>query len=286
MEPTHGGAEQPSSRLAGKTILVTGAAQGIGAATARALSRRGASLALVDIRADELRRLVGELGERSAAYPADTTDHPALQNAVESAVERFGGIDAVIANAGVETLGALGEIDPDDFQRVVDVNLVGTWKTVRATLPAVSARRGYYLVVTSLAAVTHAPFNGAYNAAKSGVVALAKTLRMELRPSGVAVGIAYVTYADTETARRSVEDPRLQALLRGVPGGAPRPMPTTRVADAFVLAVERRQRRLLFDRPSLVAVNLPELAQRIGERMFAPAMRRLDAGARRSSNDH
>ena len=281
MTDTRRNVQQPS--LAARTILLTGAAQGIGAATARALARRGARLALVDIRAAELRQLAAELGEHSAAFPADITDYAALQGAVASAVERFGGIDAVIANAGVETLGALGEIEPDDFQRVVDVNLVGTWKTVRATLPAVSAGRGYYLIVTSLAAVTHAPFNGAYNAAKSGVVALAKTLRMELRPAGVKVGIAYVTYAETETARRSVEDPRLQALLAEMPGGAPKPMPASRVADAFVRAVERRQRRVLFDRPSAVAVNLPELAQRIGERTFAPALRRMDAETRRSA---
>lgn len=284
MTPMGAVRRQTGRRLAGKTVLLTGAAQGIGAATARALSRHGASLALVDIRADELRQLVAELGEDAAAYPADITDYRALQAAVEAAVDRFGGIDVVIANAGVEILGAASETDPEDFQRVVDVNLVGTWKTVRATIPAVSARRGYYLIVTSLAAVTHAPFNGAYNAAKSGVVALAKTLRMELRPAGVGVGIAYVTYADTETARRSVEDPRMQALLAGMPGGAPTPMPTARVADAFVRAVERRQRRLLFDRPSVVAVNLPELAQRIAERLFAPAMQRLDRKTRRSSD--
>jgi len=102
---------------------------------------------------------------------------------------------------------------------VIDVDLVGTWRTVRATLPAVSERRGYYLIVSSLAAVAHAPFNAAYNAAKAGVVALAKTMRMELAPQGIAVGIADVTYADTETARRAVEDPRMQEVLSVMPGG-------------------------------------------------------------------
>ena len=281
MTDTRREVERPG--LAAKTVLLTGAAQGIGAATARALAHRGAKLALVDVRAEELRRLAADLGEHASAFPADITDDAALETAVASAVDRFGGVDAVIANAGVETLGALGEIEPHDFQRVVDVNLVGTWKTVRATLPAVRARRGYYLIVTSLAAVTHAPYNGAYNAAKSGVVALAKTLRMEERPAGVGVGIAYVTYADTETARRSIDDPRLKALLAGMPGGAPKPMPTTRVADSFVRAIERRQRRVLFGRQSVVAVNAPELAQRIAERMFAPAVRRLDAETRRSA---
>lgn len=96
---------------------------------------------------------------------------------------------------------------------MIDVDLVGTWRTVRATLPAVSERRGYYLIVSSLAAVAHAPFNAAYNAAKAGVVALAKTMRMELAPQGIAVGIADVTYADTETARRAVEDPRMHEVL-------------------------------------------------------------------------
>ena len=124
-------------------------------------------------------------------------------------------------------LGGVGEMEPEAFQRVIDVDLVGSWRTVRATLPAVAARQGYYLLAASLAAVAHAPLNGAYSAAKAGLVALAKTMRLELALRGVAVGIAYLPYVDTATARLAVEDPRLQALFASAPRSGPRRSPST-----------------------------------------------------------
>lgn len=251
-----------------RVVMVTGAAQGIGAATARALVEAGAAVALVDVREEEVNSLADSLGGQALALAADITDSDQLDRAARTMLDRFGSIDAVVANAAIEVLGAVDEMAPYDFQRVIDINLVGTWRTVRATMMAVTERRGYYLIVSSLAAVTHGPFNAAYNASKAGVVALAKTLRLEMAPRGVAVGIAYVTYADTATARRAVEDPRMEEVLSGMPGGGLTPMPVERAADAFVHAIAHRQRRVLFDRSSRLAVNLPELASAMGERMM------------------
>jgi NAD(P)-dependent dehydrogenase (short-subunit alcohol dehydrogenase family) len=262
----------------GKVVLITGAAQGVGAATARALIDRGASVSLVDIAEAPLAALREQLGPRALASVADITDYDAMAAAAAATVDHFGGIDAVIANAGIEILDWTAQMPPEDFRRVVDVNLVGTWNTIRATLDAVTRRRGYYLVVSSLSAVTHGPMNAAYNAAKAGAVAVAQSVRLEVRSDGVAVGVAYLTYTDTPTARRAVEDPRMHAILERTRGPSLRPMPVDAVARRYVRAIERRERRVLFDRSSRIAVAMPQLAQALLERLMGPAV----AAARRS----
>ena len=256
----------------GKVVLITGAAQGVGAATARALIDDGASVSLVDVADVPLDALREQLGPSALACVADVTDYEAMAAAVSRTVDRFDGIDAVIANAGIEVLDWTADMRPEDFQRVVDVNLVGAWNAVRATLDAVTRRRGYYLIVSSLSAVTNGPMNGAYNAAKAGAVAMAQTLRLEVRHQGVAVGVAYLTYADTPTARRAVEDPRMRAILERVRGPSLRPMPVEAVAQRYVRAIARRERRVLFDRSSRIAVAMPQLAQAMLERLMGSAV--------------
>ena len=204
----------PAERLDGKVVLVTGAANGVGAATARALVDAGASVALLDIDAGPLHEVAAALGNRATAEEVDITDAEAVAAAVSSTVERFGDMDAVIANAGIEILGWADEMPPEDFRRVVEVNLIGTWNTVHASVESVACRRGYILIVTSLSAVSNGPMNAAYNAAKAGVVAMARTMRLDLRHAGVDIGLSYLTYTDTPTARRAVEDPRMQSILQ------------------------------------------------------------------------
>ena len=135
-------------------IMITGAARGIGAESARQLYARGHVLALVGLEPQELEARAAELGSRAAAFECDVTDREALAQACEAIVERFGGIDVVVANAGVATVGTVGSLDPDEFERVVEVNLLGVYRTVKAALPHVMERRGYVLVVAgALAAI-------------------------------------------------------------------------------------------------------------------------------------
>ena len=129
--------------LRGKTVLITGAARGIGAESARQLAARGARVALVGLEPEELARVAEQCGPDAAAFEADVTDVDALQRAVEAAVEHFGGIDVVMANAGVAAAGMVRSMDPDAFERTIEVNLLGVWRTVRACLPHVIERRGY-----------------------------------------------------------------------------------------------------------------------------------------------
>src|SRR3954454_7399311 len=101
--------------------------------------------ALAGLAPELLEQRAAELGGDTAFFEADVTDREAVEAAVAGAVERFGGLDVVVANAGVATGGPLAVIDPDDFERLIDVNLLGVWRTVRAALPHVTARSGYVL---------------------------------------------------------------------------------------------------------------------------------------------
>ncbi len=168
----------------GKVVFITGGARGIGAEVARRLRRRGAKLVLTDLDAAPLSALAAELGEEHVLTAlADVRDLAAMQRAADAAVERFGGIDIVMANAGIACFGSVMQVDPEAFKRVIDINVVGVFNTVRATLPSVIERRGYVLVVSSLAAFTSAPGLAAYHASKAGAEYFANTLRLEVRPS-------------------------------------------------------------------------------------------------------
>ena len=129
-----------------------------------------------------------------------------MQAAADAAIERFGGIDVVVANAGIASYGSLLQVDPKVFQRVMDINIVGAFHTVRATLPAVIERRGYVLIVSSMAAFAAAPGLAPYNASKAGVEHLANALRLEVAYRGVRVGSAHMGWIDTALIRDTKDD--------------------------------------------------------------------------------
>ena len=137
--------------LEGKVVLITGAGRGIGAETARALAERGAKLILTDLDEPPLKELTDELGEAALAITCDVCDLSAMESAVAQGVEAFGGIDVVVANAGIASYGSVLAVDPLTFKRVLDINILGVFHTVRAALPSVIERQGYVLVVSSLA---------------------------------------------------------------------------------------------------------------------------------------
>ena len=256
--------------LDGKTVLITGAARGIGAETARQLRAKGARLALAGLEPDLLEQLAAELGGDTAWFDVDVTDREAVEAAVAGAVERFGGIDVVVANAGVAAGGPVGAIDPDDFERVIDVNLLGVWRTIRAALPHVTERRGYVLPIASLAAALHAPMMSAYCMSKAGVEALADCLRVEVRPTGTAVGCAYFSFIDTDMVRRGMESAggqRTKERLRG----PLKPPPVSVAGAAIVNGIEKRSRHVYAPRWVLPVLYLRTLLQPLSERTVKDA---------------
>jgi NAD(P)-dependent dehydrogenase (short-subunit alcohol dehydrogenase family) len=228
--------------LEGRTVLITGAARGIGAESARQLAKRGARVSLVGLEPEELERVVSEIGENAAWFEADVTDREALQDAVDRTAERFGGIDAVVANAGIATTGTVRSIDPDAFERTLEINLLGVWRTVRACLPHVIEGRGYVLVVASVAAVVHAPGMAAYSAAKAGGEAFADSLRVEVKHLGVDVGVGYFSWIDTDMVSGGDEHPVFGATRSKLPGPFGKTYPVSAAGKAIADGMVKRRR--------------------------------------------
>jgi NAD(P)-dependent dehydrogenase (short-subunit alcohol dehydrogenase family) len=263
---------RPTYDIRGRTVLITGAARGIGAETARHLAASGANLALVGLEPELLERLASELGDGAAWWEADVRDTAAVGRAVDAAAERFGGIDVVMANAGIAPpVTTVAGVDPDAFERVIDINLLGVWRTVRATLPYVRARRGYILCIASMAAAVHAPLMAPYNMAKAGVEALADSLRPELAGDGVAVGCAYFGFIDTDMVRDSLAENPTQRLRANTPSWLVRPLPVAAAARGIERGIERRARRVVVPRSAIPIL--------FGGRFFQSI---ADAGARRA----
>ncbi len=231
--------------MTGRTVLITGAARGIGAETARQLAAGGAQVALAGLEPQRLETLAAELGDRAAWWEVDVRDAGALETAVAGAMERFGGLDAVVANAGIRPPSAtVATVDPVAFERVIDVNLLGVWRTVRAALPHLVERRGYALGIASLAAALHAPTMAPYAMAKAGVEAFMNSLRLEVEPKGVAVGTGYFGFIDTDMVRDAFAQRGTDRLTERSPSFMSRPLPVAVAGKAIVRGIERRSRRV------------------------------------------
>ncbi|MEX2196255.1 MAG: short-chain dehydrogenase/reductase [Thermoleophilaceae bacterium] len=269
--------------LDGKAILITGAARGIGAATARELDRRGARLLLLDLDPEPIERLAAEL-RHAVALPADVTDAVALAHAVTTGIERLGGLDCAIANAGIGPVGSVEELAPELFERTIDVNLLGAYRTLRLSLPHVRARGGYLLAVASLAAPVHSPLMAHYAASKAGVEAFADALRTEVAHEGVAVGVAYFGWIATEMVRAGMEDPGAAAMRRGsLPGPMRRDLPPEGAARAVAGGIERRARVVAYPwwvRPILAARGLIQPLTELQLRRSGMAAEAVRASAR------
>jgi NAD(P)-dependent dehydrogenase (short-subunit alcohol dehydrogenase family) len=230
--------------VSGRTVFITGAARGIGAATAERLYAKGANVALVGLEPERLEENAARLGERAAWFEVDVTDLDALEGAVSATVERFGGIDVALANAGIAYTGALATAPVAQVERTLAVNLLGVWRTDRAVIGEIAKRRGYLLNVSSLSAIAHAPLMGPYTAAKAGVEALTDALRMEMAPSGTQVGCAYFGFIDTDLVRASFAQPSAQAMTGQMPGFLRNPAPLSTAVDAIERGIERRSARV------------------------------------------
>ncbi|MCZ7437995.1 SDR family oxidoreductase [Micromonospora sp. WMMC241] len=239
----------PTGRLAGRVVLVTGAARGIGAHTARLAAARGAKLSLVGLEPDRLAALAAELGPGHVWFAADVTDQAALGAAVDGTVAALGGIDAVVANAGVANRGTIAVGDVEALARTVEVNLIGVMRTAAATVPALIDRGGYLLIVSSAAAFAALPGMAAYCASKAGVEHFGTAIRLELAHRGVAVGTAHPSWVDTDLVREARADlPAFESALARLPWPMRRTTTVTECAEAFVRAIERRSRRVYVPR--------------------------------------
>lgn len=235
--------------ISGKVVLVTGPARGIGEETARQLAARGARLSLVGMEPARLQALAAELGPGHAWFECDVTDQAAIDRAVAGTVGHFGGIDVVIANAGIASNGTVAVTPVNALVRVLEVNLIGLVRTVSATLPHVTERRGYFLLVSSASALAPLPGMSTYAASKIGVEHFGAVLRLEVAHKGVAVGVAHPAWIDTDLVRDTRRD--LETFERTL-GKLPGPFGTVTTvqacAAAFVDGIVRRRRKIYVPR--------------------------------------
>lgn len=167
-----------------KTLLITGASSGIGAATARAAAQAGWNVALLARSADALNDLAGEIGEAAFPLPCDVTDRAALNAAVEATVERFGGLDAVFANAGKGVAHAgIEEGVPEEWHEMIHLNVLAVLSTAHATLPHLRQTKGHFVVTGSKAGRDHLK-GSVYGATKWFVQGFAGNLAEEMREWG------------------------------------------------------------------------------------------------------
>ncbi len=234
--------------LAGKVVLVTGGARGIGLATAREAHGRGASVALLDLDRAQAADAAAGIGPRAIGLAADVTDPAALEAAFAATRERFGRIDVVVANAGISPGGAatVRSMDAASWKRIYEVDLLGVWRTVRAGIEDVVGNGGQFVLVSSSYAFMNGLVNSSYATAKAGVEALGRALRAELTPVGASATVAYFGWIDTPMVEDAFADPVIDRLRReAFPAWATRRVPVERAGRAMVEAIERRSPRAI-----------------------------------------
>ena len=232
-------------KLNDKVVLITGAARGIGAETARRLVRKGARVSLVGLEPDRLAALAGELGDRAVWFEADVTDQDAVDGAVAGTVAAFGGVDVVLANAGIANNGTVAISPADALVKTLEVNLIGVVRTVSAALPHVTQRRGYVCIISSTAAFTMMPGMSAYAASKAGVEQFANCLRLEVAHKGVRVGSVHPGWIDTDLVRDQRADLKtFDAAMEKFPYPLNATTSVEDCAEAIVDGMERRRSRV------------------------------------------
>jgi NAD(P)-dependent dehydrogenase (short-subunit alcohol dehydrogenase family) len=236
----------PALDLNGRVALVTGAARGIGYECARQMHLRGASVAVVDLDPEQAREAAERIGERALGIGADVTDEGAIRAAVAETVERFGGLDVVVANAGVAPakLATVRGAGGEEWERVFEVDMLGVWRTVRAALPQIVERRGHVLVTSSAYAFVNGVLNSPYAVAKAGVEALGRGLRAELMPLGASAGVVYYGWVDTRMVQDAFEMPHSERLRESGPAWLFKRIPPDEAAAATVRGIEERAPRV------------------------------------------
>jgi NAD(P)-dependent dehydrogenase (short-subunit alcohol dehydrogenase family) len=248
------------SVLQGQRVLVTGAARGIGAALAERLGSHGARLALAGLEPDTMAAVAERCGEGTFVAECDVSSGEQVTHSVDAAAEALGGLDVVVANAGIATGGPLRSQDLRSWERVIEINLLGVMYTDRAALPHLERSGGYVLNIASSAAALRGPGMSAYCAAKAGVEALSDCLRIEMQPLGVGVGVAYFLFLDTDMVNDSEREmPMLQRMRAEMPRVLSRTYPLLPAVDEVVAAIAQRRRRVAYPRWLLKALAIRQL---------------------------
>jgi len=230
--------------LKGLIVLITGAASGIGAATAVEVVKQGGMPVLVDCDAQPLALMAERCGQDTLHFVADVTQLAAMLEVVAQTLSVFRRIDVVFANAGVAAFGPVAYVDPQAWQRCVEVNILGVFNTIRSALPALMQQRGYVLINSSVSAFAHPPAMSAYAASKSAVEAMGNVLRIELAAHGVGVGVMYAGWVSTPLVAEGALHPGFVRLRSTMPSFLNKETSAQETARVIVQAMAQRKRRV------------------------------------------
>lgn len=235
--------------LTGQRLLVTGAARGIGASVARLAVGRGARVALTGLEADRLKALADELGPAAIWCEADVCDGESLQLAIDKCADLMGGIDLVVANAGIVAYGTVRQADEAAFERVIDINLTGTFRTLKHATPHLERSRGHVMVVASALTFLALPSMASYAASKAGVEMLALAYRQEVAHLGVSVGLVHPSWIETDLVKGAERDiPSFVQLRKELPYPGNVTTSVDQAAKAIVDGLSSRKARVYVPR--------------------------------------
>jgi NAD(P)-dependent dehydrogenase (short-subunit alcohol dehydrogenase family) len=238
----------PRYDLGGKVALVTGAARGIGYATAERLRARGATVVVVDLDREAAEQAAAAIDPaHGLGLAADVTDRAAMQRVVATVVDRFGSLDVVVANAGIAPrVATFRAMATEAADRVLDVNLHGVVHTVQAALPEIIRRRGHVVVIASVYAFANGVGVAPYAMSKAAVEQFGRALRIELAPHGAGATVAYFGFIDTTMVRMGVDaDAAASEMTQTVPAFLLKRLPPSAAGAGIVRAIERRAPRVV-----------------------------------------
>lgn len=220
-----------------KIVLITGASAGIGLATAHRFATAGAKLALVARSVDALNHLAEELqrqGGDAIALPADVSNPKQVQQVIEETVRHFGRLDVVINNAGQAAAGTIADLDPDDFRKILDLNVFGPLAAMQAVIPIMREQGGGLIInVSSMVSKMHIPGLAAYAATKAALNMLSDTARVELASEHIRVITIYPRLTATDFGKNSLGNQRVRQQQRQ---GSPIPVDTPELVAEKILA--------------------------------------------------
>jgi NAD(P)-dependent dehydrogenase (short-subunit alcohol dehydrogenase family) len=274
-------AERGRGAFRNRSVVVTGAAGGIGSALAWRFARDGARLALLDLEADRIARLAAELdadGVEALPLACDVTSLEACEAAMERVVQRFGGVDVLIANAGITHVGLFRDTDVGVIRRVMEVNFFGAVNCAKTALPSLIERRGQIVVLSSVAGIAPLATRCGYAASKHALHGLFGSLRAELREAGVGVSLICPSFVKTGIGDRALGADGGRATMPRTETGTP--VEPEALAEAIHQAARKRRRRLLPFRDARLAALLFQLVPGMYERTM---LRRILPPAPRGS---
>ncbi len=251
----------------GKTVLITGSARGIGLSTARVMGSRGASIVLSDVldeRLEAARESLEAEGVAVMAHRADVTSPEECEALARAARERFGKVDVLVNNAGVSIVSLFEDVAPDVAKKLVDVNVMGSIYMTMACLADLKSSRGSLVFVSSVSGVRAIPTGSLYSASKAFVRSLAESLRLELGPYGIKVGVIVPGFTTTDPEKSVMKGDGSARPINRPPHDTPEG-----VAGGIARLVERGERELVLTPLGKATAALQRISPGLLDRILA-----------------